>query len=364
LGVDRSELAGTLGRTLGERLTEVSAPGAAAALVDREGIISQGTTGLARPASGAPVTDRTAFLWFSMTKIATATAVMQLVDSGAIGLDSAAREPLPDLAGLDRRITVRRLLNHSSGIANPPPLRWIHPADQPAPDPRELVERLLRRYGRPKFEPGAHSAYSNIGYLVLGELIGAVSGLPYRRYVVERVLRPLGATSTGFDFEPAGAGNDSEGTHPRRDPALPFLRLLIPRWALDGTAGRWRLFNPFFLNGSAYGGLVGPVGDAALLAAAHLGGGTLGGERRILSADSAERMQRIVTTGKRFDFGLGWFRPHRDSLRGRTQIEHLGGGGGYGTVMRLYPERGLGVVAMANVSSQRFKHEQLLKPLA
>ena len=74
-------------------------------------------------------------------------------------------------------------------------------------------------------------------------------------------------------------------------------------------------------------------------------------------------MQRIVTEGRKFDLGLGWFRRHRDSERGRTYIEHLGGGGGYGTVMRLFPERGLGVVAMANVSSQRFKLERLLAPL-
>ncbi len=93
----------------------------------------------------------------------------------------------------------------------------------------------------------------------------------------------------------------------------------------------------------------------------HLGGGVFNG-RRILSSESATEMQRIVTEGKKFDLGLGWFRRHRDSERGRTYIEHLGGGGGYGTVMRLYPDRGLGVVAMANVSSQHFKHERLLAP--
>jgi CubicO group peptidase (beta-lactamase class C family) len=361
--VNRAELAETLGSRLGERLEEVDAPGAAAALVDREGVVWQGSTGVARPASGSPASVETAFLWFSMTKIATATATMQLVDAGALGLDSPARELLPELEALDPRITTRQLLNHSSGIGNPPPLRWIHPVDQPAPDSRELVERLLRRHGKPKFRPGSRSAYSNIGYLVLGELIAAASGLPYRRYVADRLLEPLGARSTGFDFEAAGRSNASEGAHPRRDLALPLLRLLIPRWALDGTAGRWRLFNPFLLDGSAYGGLVGPAGDAALLAAAHLGGGEVNG-RRILTPESAAEMQRISIAGKKFDLGLGWFRRHRDSLRGLAHVEHLGGGGGYGTVMRLYPDRGLGVVAMANVSSQRFQHEKLLEPLA
>jgi CubicO group peptidase (beta-lactamase class C family) len=347
---------------LSESLGRVSAPGAAAALVSERGIAWRGSTGIARPSTERAADHDTAFLWFSMTKIATATAVMQLVDAGELELDSPTRPRLPDLSGLDPRITTRQLLNHSSGLPNPPPLKWIHPAGESGPEPREMVGRLLERHGKPRFEPGDHSAYSNIGYLVLGELIGQVAGIPYKRYVVERVLEPLGASSTGFTFERAGDGHQSEGAHPRRDPMLPVLRVMIPRWALGPRVGRWRLFNPFYLDGSAYGGLVGPVGDAALLAAAHLGEGAVG-DRRILSAESAAEMQTIAIAGRRFDLGLGWFRRHRDSRAGRTHIEHLGGGGGYGTVVRLWPERGLGVVAMANVSSQHFKHEGLLRPL-
>ena len=347
---------------LSEGLERVTAPGVAAAVIEDGRVVWEGATGTAAPSTGRPVGDETAFLWFSMTKIATATAVMQLVDEGAVGLDASARDSLA-LAGLDRRITVRQLLNHSSGIANPAPLRWIHPAGEQGPEPRAMVERLLERYGKPKFEPGDRSAYSNIGYLVLGELVAEVSGLPYERYVVERVLEPLGATRTGFSFPAEERHAWSEGAHPRRDPLLPLMRLLVPRWAFGPAAGKWRLFNPFYLDGAAYGGLVGPVGDAALLAAAHLGRGALG-ERRILSAESATEMQRIVTPGKRYDLGLGWLRPHRDSERGLTWIQHLGGGGGYGAVMRLWPDRGRGVVAMANVSFQRFDYETLLKPLA
>ncbi len=226
-----------------------------------------------------------------------------------------------------------------------------------------MVGRLLDKYGKLKFEPGERSEYTNIGYLVLGELIAELSGQSYKDYVVDRVMKPIGANSTGFTADLAGVENAAEGTHPRRDPFLPLARLLIPSWVIGPPVGRWRIFNPFYLDGSAYGGLVGPVGDAALLAAAHLNGGSVG-PRRILSAESAAEMQRIATPGKKFDLGLGWFRRHRDSERGLTHIEHLGGGAGFGTVMRLYPERGVGLVAMANVSSNRFKHEDLLAPFA
>lgn len=351
-----------LTEALDRRLAEVAAPGAAAALVADGRVVWRGSHGIARPTSGDRVDEQTAFLWFSMTKIATATGVMQLVDDGKVGLGDPARKHLPDLDELDRRITVRQLLNHSSGMRNPPPLRWIHPASEPGPDSRAMVEKLLDRYGKPRFEPGARSEYTNIGFLVLGELITEVSGQPYCDYMIERVLRAIGATSTGFTVDLAGPRHAAEGAHPRRDPFLPVARLLLPRWVIGPAAGRWRTFNPFYLDGSAYGGLVGPVGDAALLAAAHLGGGTVAG-RRILSAESAAEMQRIATPGKKFDLGLGWFRRHRDSKRGLTHIEHLGGGAAFGTVMRLYPEQGIALVAMANVSSNKFDHEALLSPL-
>ena len=84
-----------------------------------------GTQGVRRAGGAEPVSADTAFWWFSMTKIATATAVMRLVESGAVALDAPARDNLAEVAGLDPRITVRQLLNHSSGLANPMPMRWI-----------------------------------------------------------------------------------------------------------------------------------------------------------------------------------------------------------------------------------------------
>ncbi len=343
-------------------MSSAGGPGCSAAIIADGRVAWEGSTGVANAATGAAADERTGYLWFSMTKIATATAVMQLVDSGRVELDAPAREHLPDLESLSERITTRQLLNHSSGIANPLPLRWIHPADAAGPDPREMVARLLARHRKPRFEPGTRSAYTNIGYLVLGELVAAASGIPYRRYVVERVLRPIGAVSTGFDFEATGARHAAIGHHPRRDPSLPFVRLLIPRWVIGPPAGRYRTFSPFYLDGSAYGGLVGPAGDAARLAAAHLAGGSLDGVR-ILAPESAAAMQRIETPGRTLDLGLGWFRRHRDGKRGLRHVEHLGGGAGFGGVMRIHPGRGVGIVAIANVSSSRFRYRTLLEPL-
>jgi hypothetical protein len=89
------------------------------------------------------------------------------------------------------------------------------------------------------------------------------------------------------------------------------------------------------------------------LVALHLGNGELDGVR-LLSAGSAMQMRRLDAHGDRLDVGLGWCRPH-----GVTDyVEHLGGGSGYFTVMRLYPERGLGVVTMGNAT--RYRHDEII----
>jgi CubicO group peptidase (beta-lactamase class C family) len=106
-------------------------PGLAAAVV-ADGVL-QGTAvaGTADVRTSVPVSVDTAFLWFSMTKIATATATMRLVERGLLALDDevAALVPgvLPPADGA--AVTVRHLLQHSSGIPNPPPVRWVRPAD-------------------------------------------------------------------------------------------------------------------------------------------------------------------------------------------------------------------------------------------
>jgi CubicO group peptidase (beta-lactamase class C family) len=95
-------------------------------------------------------------------------------------------------------ISAWHLLAHSSGLANPMPLRWVHPADPPGPDRARFVEHLLERHRPLRFAPGAEAAYTNLGYLVLGELVAAVSGQTFEDYVHAHVLEALAMADTGF----------------------------------------------------------------------------------------------------------------------------------------------------------------------
>jgi CubicO group peptidase (beta-lactamase class C family) len=125
--------------------------------------------------------------------------------------------------------------------------------------------------------------------------------------------------------------------------------------------GRFVKFNPFYVKGPAYGGLVGGVAEAARFVLLHLNGGQANGTR-VLSPESVAEMQRVTPRGGKRDFGLGWFRSHEAKERRLAFVEHLGGGAGFWNVMRVYPEESLGVVMMGNRTS--YDHESILEAIA
>jgi CubicO group peptidase (beta-lactamase class C family) len=215
-------------------------PGLAVAVIIDDQVRWLRGFGVADLGNGTPVGPSTAFLWFSMTKVVTATAVMQLVDEGRLGLDDPVNRYYAPFTVVRQPtlVTVRHLLSHSSGLANPIPLRWVHPADAPEPHHATLVQRLLTRYVRLSFRPGDRARYSNLGYLVLGEVIAQVAGSTYEDYVRQRILAPLGMTHTGFSYGETGTSPAAVG-YQRLAPALtPVLRALLPPGLVASTTGK------------------------------------------------------------------------------------------------------------------------------
>jgi hypothetical protein len=105
---------------------------------------------------------------YSMSKTITATAVLQLVEAGKVGLDDPL-ERYVDSLPYGSSVTVRQLISHTSGIPNPIPLRWVHPAARHETfDENAALAAVLHDHPRLSFEPGTKYAYSNIGYWVLG----------------------------------------------------------------------------------------------------------------------------------------------------------------------------------------------------
>ena len=286
--------------------------------------------------------------WFSMTKIATATLTLRQVEAGMFELDEPIAQLVSQVGLLQpsewaQRITPRHLLQHSAGLRNPIPVKWVHPAAQTAPDPNLFLRSLLTKNSKLRTEPGARTSYSNLGALILAAAMTARTGESFDGLMQTHILNPLGMSTTGF-----GEVRDAErvtGYHPRRNP----LRYLLPGWVAGETSGRWLALNPFALDGRPYGGLVGTADDAARFLQMHVADGSFNGEQ-ILRPEVATEMRRITMKGKLYDLGLGWFKPASQRNSTPDFVEHLGGGAGFFNCMRVYPTEGVGAVVIGNAT--------------
>ena len=323
------------------------APAVVFGAVWREGGTLLRAAGYSDLRSGRLVSTDTPFSWFSITKLFTATAVMQFVESGTVALDEPVSRYLPEqrLTMNGREATVRHLLSHTAGLPNPIPVSWIHLVAEPGPSLDSLTTRVIRPNQKLKFEPGAKSSYSNLGYLLLGQLVERVSGEPYEEYIQGHVLTPLGCEATGFHV-PGGAATGNQR-----------------RWSLMGLASRWMLdarffgdsmdgytaLQPFTVDGAPYGGLIGPASDLLHFAHMMLRGGR-GANDVILDESSVRAVLTPVLDqeGRECAVGLGW---HLGGERETRYAYHLGGGGGFRSEIRIYPSLGYAVAVLANETS-------------
>ncbi|HVQ87492.1 MAG TPA: serine hydrolase domain-containing protein [Actinomycetes bacterium] len=334
-------------------------PGLSLAVVNADRLLFAGGFGAANLASGTLAMPETSYLWFSMSKIVTATAAMKLAADGQLDLDAPAAEYVDYLrAPGPRQPTVRQLLNHTAGLGNPVPLRWARLADVGAPEPELFLRRLMGRRRAYRYPVGGTAHYSNVGYLAVGQVIASAAGRPFEQYVREVILDPVGMSRTGFSYLPGAEAATGYVRSPRL--ADPFMRRLLPAGVVGERREGYLALNRFYVDGPAFGGLVGDVLDAGRFLRMHLGDGELDG-RRILDASSIRSMRQLDCPGKPFDHGIGWFR--RPTTGSGDWVEHFGAGAGFWNVMRLYPHRGLAFVMMAN-STKTYDFEPVFELLA
>ncbi|MFF4616084.1 serine hydrolase domain-containing protein [Nonomuraea jabiensis] len=262
----------------------------------------------------------------STTKTFTATLVLQLVADGEIALDTPVADHLPQF-GLDRRITVRMLLQHTSGVFNH--TGELDPDGTFVPGipsvGQEWVDNRLRTY-RPeelvrfalskpaRFEPGTDQSYSNTNYTLALLLIEKVSGRSYAEEMRRRILEPLGLSGTVVP----GAQTEIPGPH-----AHGYYRY--------EDAGQWKVVdvtrqNPSLLPGT--GDLISTTQDLHTFISALMGG-------ELLPAPLLAEMRRPY--GK-LGYGLGLFVQDLGPDRGGIVFHHNGSTLGYGALMYSTPD--------------------------
>ena len=178
---------------------EAHIPGSVFGVVADGQLVHVGGVGVQNLSSRRPVGPDTSFRIASMTKAFTALTVLQLRDEGKLLLDEPAETYVPELRGWQyptrdsARIRVRDLLNHTAGFITDDP--W---GDRQTLLPEAEFDRLLREGVSFARTPGTGSEYSNLGYALLGRIIGNVSGQPYNLTISQKLLEPLAMSSTDF----------------------------------------------------------------------------------------------------------------------------------------------------------------------
>ncbi len=186
-----------LQRRLDRLLVREAMPGVSVAILFPDGTMWLGTSGMADIVHKRRVTPDTAFALASVSKTFTAALIMSLHDEGKLSLDASVRALLPALR-IDRRITVRELLDHTSGLHDFFSDPRIDKALLTDPSRTWDAKRSLKYVGKPYFKPGKGWHYSNTNYLILGMLAERIGRASLETQLRTRFFEPLGLTHT-FD---------------------------------------------------------------------------------------------------------------------------------------------------------------------
>jgi CubicO group peptidase (beta-lactamase class C family) len=300
---------------------EPQAPGCSVAVFRDGEIIHSRGYGMADLAHGIANTPSTVFHVASVSKQFASAAVVLLAQDGRLSLDDSVRKYVPELPALAAPITVRQLLNHTSGMRDAFNLLllsgWRYPIDLLTD--RDVLN-VLARQRELNFAPGTQFRYSNTGHTLAALIVQRVSGKALREFAAERIFRPLGMKATHF--------------HDDHAEVVPNVALGYVR---DGDGYK---FSPQNLDAVGASGLFTTVGDLAKWDA-NFYHGKVGG-----AALAAHMLERgVLRDGRTISYALG---VRVGSYRGLPTVWHTGTLTGYRAYLIRFPEQRFGVACLCN----------------
>ncbi|MCH8622547.1 serine hydrolase domain-containing protein [Undibacterium sp. TS12] len=320
-------------------------PGIQYAVVTVEGVIFEYHGGYADLASLSPMKAGTTMMAYSMSKTITAAAVLHLVETHNLDLDQPVNQFL-DVCPYGPGVTIRRLLSHTAGVPNPIPLRWVHaPASHQHFNEHMALTTVLQKHQHLSFSPGSKYGYSNIGYWLLGEFIESVSKEPFTSYISKHLLQTLGMTGQDLGYTICTVPEHAHGYLEKYSLLNVFKHLLIGKEYIGAYHDRWLEIRPHYVNGAAFGGLVGTAAGFARFLQDQLQP-----HSAILSDASRSQFYTPQKTnrGSLASTSPGW---HISPQKTNAHFYKEGAGGGFHSMMRLYPDHGIASVVMTNTSA-------------
>jgi CubicO group peptidase (beta-lactamase class C family) len=313
-------------------LAAFQAPGLSLAVLTPNQILSR-VYGVADLTTGEPLTTETAFPLASPTKSFTALALALLHQQGAFAWDQPVASLVPHLCDTRqehlRPLTCHHLLSHQSAFGWHDPLWYNSPWD------RATIIRKAWQAG-PEREPGPPFQYSNLPYILAGEIVAHLAGMPYERFIHQRILAPLGLNSAHFAAEPAAR--------------LAASHMILP-------TGVERISTPDASKANAACGLRITASDLARWMAAFCRPEHTSLPPRAFQTLLEPRTAIGPLEGKRFytlfgqpdwlKYGYGWFLRR---FRGYRVVFHTGRLPGAATHLAFLPELHLGIAALTNAT--------------
>ncbi|MEK6782618.1 MAG: serine hydrolase [Bacteroidota bacterium] len=301
-------------------------PGLTLAATRNDTVVYAGAFGLRNVTTKEPMKTANVFHWASVSKTFVATAVMQLAEQGKINLDDKLIAYLPYFKQKDENykyITIRQMLNHTSGIGDVEDYEWDKPQnDEAAP------ERFVRGLENDKmlFAPGSDWSYSNTAFEILGVVITKVSGMPFETYVRKNILDPLGMEHSSFIY-----------------PEIPdSLRVTGHLWAAKPIVSKVYPYNKIHAPSSTMNSNVLEMTHYAM---ANLHRGKYK-NNQILSNSSYNLLwTNSVNLKDKPAVGVSWF---LDEHKGLKTVSHSGGDTGFRCFLLLVPEKNISVMVACN----------------
>jgi len=324
-------------------VAEHNVVGASLAVLDNE-IVHTAAAGSLNLETQVDVTTDSLFQIGSISKVFTATLIMQLVDEGKVRLDEPVKTYLPDFHVADSdatvSITIRQLLCHTSGMEGD-----FFPEDDP--EGPSASSYLTKCHLLPQLHPpGDYFSYSNSAFVVLGRVIEIVEGITWAKAISLRLLKPLGM--------------DHSIVEPHESLRFRMAMGHVPDLDNDGKP---MLANRCYLvlsTGPAGAVLSMSATDLLKFARMHLESGIPSAGERVLSVDSVEAMQasqiRLSSLSWQgiTDWGLGWFLKNDANY---SFVGHDGATRGQFAYLRLFPEYNKAIALLTNSDSRSFMQD-------
>ena len=311
-------------------------PGVSATIVFRDGTTWTGNSGLADVGNKVPVADDTAFALGSVSKTYTAALILALAGDGAINLDAPAATYLPEM-GLDPMITVRMLLDHTSGLDDYFLHASIDKALQADRAAAWSIRRTLRFVAKPYFPPGTGWHYSNTNYLYLGLIAERATKSTLGVALNERFFAPLGLDATWYQTAEEPRARTAHGYR-----LVGTSRTATPIDLSDGTPVV--PFTSVVTASAGAGSIAATSADVATWARLLYTGKVLGPD---MTAQMLGDVAATAGYSPRVPYGLG---VQAFSIDGRPTVGHSGRLLGFRAAMRHLPGEGTTIAVLTNQS--------------